>query len=339
IATGVTTGFIVTFESNGGTSVPSQNVADGGFATRPANPTKSNYIFDYWYKDTAFTSPYYFNTHVTANITLYAKWVANSDNEYTTGPGTGNINVIWIPGGTYLMGSPASEKGHKNSEVPQHEITLSGFYMGKYEITQDQYRAVMGSNPSEFSDSGNWNRPVERLTWIDAIKFCNQLSYKEGLEQVYNIAGSDVTADFSKNGYRLPTEAEWEYACRAETTTAFNNGNNDYNNTASVSEVAWFGYNSSNWTHDIGKKKPNAWKLYDMHGNVFEWCWDAYDENYYSKSISAINPTGPNNSDSKVVRGGSWENPDYSLLRSAARTGYFWNYSSHDIGFRVVRHK
>jgi len=332
----VTTGFTVTFESNGGSYVPSQNVADGGFATRPANPVRSNYTFDYWYENAALTKPYYFKTHVTANITLYAKWVSNSDNEYTTGPDTGNINVIWVPGGTYLMGSPASEKGHKDNEGPQHEVTLSGFYMGKYEITQDQYRAVMGSNPSGFS---GWNKPVECLTWLDAVKFCNQLSYREGLEQVYNIVGDNVTADFSKKGYRLPTEAEWEYACRAGTTTAFNNGNNDYNNIASVSEVAWFLYNSGNLTHDIGKKKPNDWKLYDMHGNVFEWCWDGYDEYYYSKNKPAINPTGPDNTGSKVIRGGSWENDDYSTLRSASRSGFFWNYFSSDIGFRVVRYK
>jgi len=327
--------FTVTFVTNGGNNIPSQNVKAGDFAIRPSNPVKTNYTFDYWYEDAGLTKPYYFNTPITANITLYAKWISDNDNEITTGDDSGNIGSVWIPGGTFTMGSPVTEKGHADNEWKQHQVTLSGFYMSKYEITQKQYKTVTGKNPSSFSNY--WNNPVESVTWYDAVEFCNKLSIIEGLQPVYVIRGAEVTADFTKNGYRLPTEAEWEYACRAGTTTAFNNGNDDYTNNALVGAVAQFGYKNGQ-PFEVGKKLPNAWKLYDMHGNVAEWCWDNFDEDYYSRSSSVINPTGSHeNVTNKVTRGGGFDMPDGLKLRSAARLSCNRNSALIDIGFRVVR--
>jgi formylglycine-generating enzyme len=273
------------------------------------------------------------------------------------------IEMVSIPAGTFTMGSPETEPNRGSYET-QHSVTLSGFYMGKYQVTQEQYQAVMGTNPSNFKsvvtgESGTPGKlPVEMVNWYDAIVFCNKLSIKEGLSPVYSISGSTnpavwgtvptdessptvittwsaVVMDKSKNGYRLPTEAEWEYACRAGTTTAFNNGNDDYTNTASVGAVAWYDGNSGNKTHQVGLKTANAWGLYDMHGNVGEWCWDWYDD-YPSSSLN--NPTGPVEIvyPYRVLRGGSCGSYGYSL-RSACRNAKYPPDRYRDLGFRLVR--
>jgi formylglycine-generating enzyme required for sulfatase activity len=262
----------------------------------------------------------------------------------TGGGGTALIEMVQIQGGTFQMGSPENEPNHYNDET-QHSVTLTGFYMGKYPVTQEQYEAVMENNPSNFKtpvspETSTANRPVEYVTWYDAVEFCNKLSEKEGLTPVYTITGrtpatgypitdATVTPDWSKNGYRLPTEAQWEYACRAGTTTAYNTG-------ATISEnTGWYYINSGNRTHNVGEKTANAWDLYDMHGNVWEWCWDWYSSSYYSSS-PAQDPTGAVSGYDRVRRGGSWGSVG-QLLRSAYRSdgNPYGRYDSG--GFRLVR--
>jgi formylglycine-generating enzyme required for sulfatase activity len=230
---------------------------------------------------------------------------------------------VRINGGTFLMGSPLNEPERYSNEV-QHQVTVSSLYVGKYEVTQTEYQAVMGTNPSDFK---GYNLPVENISWYDAVEYCNRLSQREGLTPAYQISGTNVTCDWNANGYRLPTEAEWEYACRAGTTTAYNTGNTISTNTG------WYKDNSNSATHPVGQKSANVWDLYDMHGNVWEWCWDWYDK--YS-SIEQTNPRGPSSGSSRVLRGGSWFIYGRDL-RSAYR-----NYSSpfgrsNNIGFRLVR--
>ena len=260
-----------------------------------------------------------------------------------------------IPGGTFMMGNPDGVVG-VDDDAPQHQVTLSGFYMGKYEVTQKQWVEVMGS-PLGWSDSygiGD-NYPVYDVIWYKAIEFCNRLSMQEGLEPVYRIliSGSYITdpdvwgGDLftatwyngsivpGANGYCLPTEAEWEYACRAGTTTAYNTGDEFSDSTG------WSLENSNNRCQSVGKKSANKWGLYDMHGNMLELCWDYYANNYGADHL--FNPMGPNpdsifvTSNVHVVRGGSFDRlAEY--LRSARREYVGSNSPFPNLGFRVVRH-
>jgi formylglycine-generating enzyme required for sulfatase activity len=171
---------------------------------------------------------------------------------------------------------------------------------------------VMRQNPSHFS--GGQDLPVESVSWLDAVAFCNALSQKEGLPPFYKINGEAVEVlDWNGPGYRLPTEAEWEYACRAGSTTRFSFGDHEQ----ALGEYAWYGGNSNHQTHPVGGKKPNAFGLHDMYGNVWEWCWDGSDADYYRQSPAA-DPRGPLQAASRVVRGGCWSN-DPHLARSALR--------------------
>jgi formylglycine-generating enzyme len=265
------------------------------------------------------------------------------------------IVMVSIPAGTFTMGSPITEVPDRGDEgdEKQHSVTLTKFYMSKYQVTQEQYQAVMGSNPSNFKsavagESGTPGKlPVENVSWYNALVFCNRLSIKEGLSPAYSIDGKTDPAAWgavptSKNttwdavvivagstGYRLPTEAQWEYACRAGTKTAYNTGNTISNNTG------WFDSNSGNKTHEVGKKTANAWGLYDMHGNVWEWCWDWYGYDYYSSSPTN-DPTGAVTGAIRVQRGGSYDFYDLRL-RSATRGTSSPNNRDRTYGFRLVR--
>ena len=240
-----------------------------------------------------------------------------------------NLRMIWIEPGTFMMGSPEDELGRKDNET-QHQVTLSqGYWLGKYEITQAQYEAVMGTNPSYYKGA---NLPVECVSWYDAKEFCSKLTDLE------------MEAGRLPEGYRytLPTEAQWEYACRAGTTTALNSGKNlsDEEQCSEMDEVGWYWYNAGIKSYEkglictraVGQKMPNAWGLYDMHGNVAEWCADFY-EDYPASAV--VDPTGPDAGIERVARWGSWWNYAWGC-RSAYRGSDAPDAKYTNLGFRVA---
>ncbi len=213
-----------------------------------------------------------------------------------------------LPAGQFVMGSDQREADKRT-----HQVTLTKpFYVGIHEVTQEQYEKVMGTNPSGFKGPQN---PVEQVSWEDAVEFCRKLS-----ELPEEKAAGRV--------YRLPTEAQWEYACRAGTTTEYSFGND----AESLGEYSWFFANSGGKTHAVGQKLPNAWGLYDMHGNVFEWCMDRYGD--YPRG-SVTDPVGASSGSNRVCRGGSWI---YAAegCRSAIRKRDYPSDRNDDYGFRVT---
>ena len=218
------------------------------------------------------------------------------------------MKLVLIPAGKFMMGSPDSEQGRQGSEGPQHEVIITKpFYMGVTEVTQAQYEAITGTNPSHLKDATN---PVEMVSWNDATEFCKELSEK------------------TRQAVRLPTEAEWEYACRAGTATAFSFGDSD----SALGDYAWYTSNSGRTTHPVGQKKPNAWGLYDMHGNVWEWCAGLYG-GYPNDAVT--DPKGAASGTRRVLRGGGWfGNPAH--CRSASRRYDSPDNRSSRCGFRVV---
>jgi len=250
---------------------------------------------------------------------------------YRAVPTEAPTNMVFIPPGTFRLGSPTNEVDRYGDEGPQMAVTISrSFWMGRYEVTQGEYLAVMGSNPSYFT--GDTKRPVEQVSWFDATNYCGLLTQRE------RVAGRIPTNCV----YRLPTEAEWEYACRGWTSTRFSYEEDPgYTN---LTNYAWYEGNSGNTTHPVGQKLPNPWGLCDMHGNVSEWCQDWFA--IYPGGI-ALDPQGPATGTQLVVRGGSWSLalppwPSGRFSRSAFRLiisyspppGLVSRYN--DIGFRVV---
>jgi formylglycine-generating enzyme required for sulfatase activity len=232
-------------------------------------------------------------------------------------------NMVWVEGGTFQMGSTGGE----NDEKPVHSVTVKGFYMGKYEVTQKEWTAVMGNNPSYFKGD---NLPVEQVSWNEAVEYCNRLSLKEGLTPCYRGSGNDITCNWDADGYRLPTEAEWEYAAKE--------GNQgyliyEYAGSNSVDAVAWY-TDSGERTHPVGGKAPNSLGLYDMSGNVWEWCWDWYGA--YTAGATQTDPRGAVAGADRVRRGGSWSN--YAVhLRSANRSSSAPSNRYGDLGCRLAR--
>jgi len=250
------------------------------------------------------------------------------------------IKLVRIEAGEFLMGTtkdqvdqlmrlfPADTRERFDDEQPAHSVRLSkAFYLGIHEVTQDQYGAVMGDNLSQFK--GSDDLPVENVSWLDAVKFCNKLSEREKRTPFYRIDGTEVTLA-GGNGYRLPTEAEWEYACRAKSTTLFPFGDD----ASKLGEHAWYSFNSESKTHPVGQKLPNGWGLYDMLGNVREWCADGYDEKYYASSPPADPPSAPGAS-LRVFRGGGWSDDPWGC-RPTDRGRNMPPTRPDDLGFRVA---
>ena len=258
-------------------------------------------------------------------------------------PGGVELEMVWCPAGRFTMGSPdgkseyplssgidpKAELGRYNNEAP-HEVTLTkGFWIGKYPVTQIQYKAITGENPSYFK--GN-NRPVENVIWNSSVAFCERLNELKIAPEGYRFA--------------LPTEAQWEYACRAETTTALNNEKpitSENGECPNLDEVGWYGKNSEGKTHLVGEKRPNAWGIYDMHGNVWEWCrdysiprpvnsvWLAVTDTYRDGIEDPLCKKGGH----RVLRGGSW-NGSAGLCRSAHRSDEAPDFCYYNYGFRLA---
>ena len=233
-------------------------------------------------------------------------------------------DFVRIEGGTFQMGNAS---GGNDDERPVHTVTVKSFSMGKYEVTQKEYQEVMGTNPSNFKGD---SRPVENVSWFDAVEYCNKRSVKEGLTPAYRGSGNSISCDWNANGYRLPTEAEWEYAAKG--------GNRDpmvytYSGSNSAGAVAWYKDNSGSSTQPVGGKAPNSLGLYDMSGNVWEWCWDWYGA---YPSGAQTDPKGASSGSLRVLRGGFWVNSAEDV-RAAGRGYNNPNDRGSDGGFRLAR--
>jgi eukaryotic-like serine/threonine-protein kinase len=240
------------------------------------------------------------------------------------------IEMVQIQPGEFLMGSEESE-----DERPTRRVRLeSSFLLGRYPVTQSLYKVVVGRLPlSRFN--GQDRNPVDSVSWFDAVRFCNLLSAVDSLEPYYGIESDGTVEILGDSGYRLPTEAEWEYACRAGSTALYCFGDN----VARLGEFAWYDENSQSSTQPVGQKQANAFHLHDMHGNVWEWCWDRYD--FYEPATSRageviVDPTGPAKGPQRVLRGGCFRT-DANQVRCATRNPYDPDQGLYYFGFRLAR--
>ncbi|MGE5341226.1 MAG: formylglycine-generating enzyme family protein [Candidatus Omnitrophota bacterium] len=233
--------------------------------------------------------------------------------------------MVLVNGGEFRMGTDDAP----GKDGPVHSVRVNRFYIGKFEVTQEEWKAVMKKNPA--FRKGN-PTPVNCVSWLDAIDYCNERSRKEGLTPCYTGKGDNISCNFEANGYRLPTEAEWEYACRGGALS----GNYKYSGSNDPGEVAWYPKTRIYVYQPVGEKKPNELGIYDMSGNVSEWCWDGYDSEYY-KTGPSDNPKGPTSVvPCRVIRGGDWNAMEESL-RSTHRTFLEPFRRSIFTGLRVVR--
>jgi formylglycine-generating enzyme required for sulfatase activity len=240
------------------------------------------------------------------------------------------VTMVALPGGWFNMGSPA---GTEPDETP-HRVWVTSFWMDQYPVTQEHFQKLIGRNPSRWTEPRN---PVEQTRWADAAEYCNARSRLEGLTPCYE--PQTWKCDFKNSGYRLPTEAEWEYACRAGTPTKYFFGDDP----AQLGKYAWFKGNSTRGPSPVGSKQPNPWGLYDLYGNVWQWCNDFYQEDFYRNSPER-DPRGPDRGQTRVVRGGCWNSradacrSAYRLDENPSYTDVCFGRDVHGfVGFRCVR--
>jgi formylglycine-generating enzyme required for sulfatase activity len=238
------------------------------------------------------------------------------------------VDLVPLPGGRFLMGSRETEEGYLPAERPIREVSLSSFTCMRYPVTRRLYAEITGSDPG-WPEGKADDRPINNISWFDAVTFCNHLSERRGLALCYRIDGEEVTWDRTANGYRLLTEAEWEYACRAGSTTHFSFGDDP----RSLAEHAWFYENSRRRPQPVGQRIPNTWGLHDMHGNVYEWCWDWFGS-YSGKDL--MDPIGPPEGTVRVLRGGAFNDPP-RFLRSSDRYRFHPSVRNRLFGFRCAR--
>ncbi len=238
------------------------------------------------------------------------------------------VEMVLVPAGEFTMG----DDGGEDDEQPAHRVRVAAFWMDVTEVTQASFQALMGRNPAKFAGP---DKPVERISWHAAIQYCNMRSQRDGLTPCYDL--KTLACDFAADGYRLPTEAEWEYACRAGTTTRWSFGDDS----GKLKDHAWYKPNAAKKTHPVKSKRANPWGLYDMHGNVAEWCQDFYAERYSEGGDSVQDPRGPDTGEDRVLRGGSWA-VDEDRCRCSARdfeapgfADVCFGYEAY--GFRCVR--
>jgi formylglycine-generating enzyme required for sulfatase activity len=242
------------------------------------------------------------------------------------------IEMVELPGGTFWMGSdPAQDPLSGADERPRRQVRLGPFSMGGTPVTRGLYRLVRSTSPERWEASKDDDAlPANWLSWEDAVRFCNTLSERSGLRPSYRNTDAGWTCDWDSDGYRLPTEAEWEYACRAGTDTPRFSGWD----MKEAERFAWLFGNSGYREHAVGEKAPNPWGLYDMFGNVWEWCWDWYADAYDPKDLD--NPKGPNVGEMRILRGDSFKGVRV-VLRFAGRFVGEPELRSDDVGFRCVR--
>jgi len=257
-------------------------------------------------------------------ILISASTLAGEKTYITT---SSNMEFVLVKGGTFKMGNTFGEDAFED-EFPVHSVTLSNYYIGTYEVIQTEWVAVMGSNPSSFKAD---NKPVENISWFDAVTFCNKLSTREGLTPCYTIGrNNNVTCNWTANGYRMPSEAEWEFAARGglESKGYIFSGSN------SIDEVGFYKDNSMSMSHPTGSKRSNELGIYDMSGNVWEWCWDWYSNSYQPGAVT--NPHGVEQGIERCRRGGGWAQPPKSS-RSSNRLGTPPEAKFNYVGLRLVK--
>jgi formylglycine-generating enzyme required for sulfatase activity len=242
------------------------------------------------------------------------------------------VAMVYLPGGEFMMGDDHGSP----DEAPAHKVKVTGFLMDKFEVTHEMFAKAQLPDPSHWQDTPQ--KPVERVRWRDAKRYCNERSLLEGLKPCYNEKTVDWDCDYAANGYRLPTEAEWEYACRAGT-----DGPYDFGRADRLRQYAWLAENADQKTHAVGQKKANGFGIFDLYGNVSEWCEDVYSPTHYkdSPAVDPLGPPSPGKDVRRVIRGGSWRS-SADQCRATARQGERTGdtdacFSTDFCGFRCVR--
>lgn len=301
----------VYFHGDEGSVVFEIDAIRGTKISEPSPPIKTGYEFAGWYRDTNLTSKWDFKRdRVSSELRLFAKWIEIL-----------SLPLKYVEGREFQIGKLYT------GDYPLVRAKVNDFCIGQYEVTQDIYQEVTGVNPSYHMGA---RLPVENVSWYDAVLFCNLLSRRDGYEEVYSINGMDVTCDWGKMGYRLPTDAEWEYAA----VGGVRNIPSKYAGSNNANDVAWYSDNSAGISHEVGLKMSNELNLFDMSGNVWEYAWDWYDLGYY-RDDPVLNPNGPSTGTVRVIRGGCYLNADWvTSIKEILYTDP--TRKTNHIGFRVV---